>query len=81
MNDEAAPAYTVGDLDLGYKFADQGMVKNPTLRLNISNIGNTKYRNPSSGTVVNAQGTSPSTVYYYLGAPRLVSLSLSADFQ
>lgn len=84
MNDEEVPAYTVGDLDLGYKFADQGMVKNPTLRLNISNIGNAKYRNPSSGTVTNALAygsVTASTVYYYLGAPRMVSLSLSADFQ
>ncbi|MDT7833952.1 TonB-dependent receptor [Aquabacterium sp. OR-4] len=89
MNDEETPAYTTGDLDFGYKFADMGMVKSPTLRLNISNIGNTKYRNPSSGTGANAvnyvvsgvgtvNGSAPT---YYLGAPRLVTLSLSADFQ
>ncbi|MEK8051647.1 TonB-dependent receptor [Ideonella sp. DXS22W] len=88
MNDEETPAYTTGDLDFGYKFADMGIVKSPTLRLNISNIGNTKYRNPSSGTGNNAvtytstagtvAGTAPT---YYLGAPRLVTLSLSADFQ
>lgn len=89
MNDEETPAYTTGDLDLGYKFADMGIVKSPTLRLNVSNIGNTKYRNPSSGTGANAvnyvisgvgtvNGSAPT---YYLGAPRLITLSLTADFQ
>lgn len=84
MNDEEVPAYTVGDLDMGYKFADVGMLKSPLVRLNVSNIGNAKYRNPSSGTVNNAitigtaTGTAPT---YYLGAPRLVSLTFSADFQ
>ncbi len=51
--------------------------------MNVSNIGNAKYRNPSSASVVNATpvGATPaSTVYYYLGAPRLFSLTLSADF-
>jgi iron complex outermembrane receptor protein len=84
MNDEETPAYTTGDLDLGYQFANMGMLKNPTLRMNVSNIANVKYRNPSSGSGTNAvaygtyAGTAPT---YYLGAPRLISLTLSADFQ
>lgn len=88
MNDEEVPAYTTADLDLGYQLANMGMLKNPTLRLNVSNLANVKYRNPSSGSGVNAvnyvssvgtlNGSAPT---YYLGAPRLISLTLSADFQ
>ncbi len=84
MNDEEVPSYMTADFDAGYKFADVMFVKNPMIKLNISNIGNTKYRNPTSGSVVNAQavGTvaSSGTVFYYLGAPRLFSVTLSADF-
>jgi iron complex outermembrane receptor protein len=91
MNDEEVPAYWTGDVDAGYNFGNvQDWLKNIQLRLNVSNIGNAQYRNPSSGTVVNAQaypklgGTTynqtASTVFYYLGAPRFVSMNLSADF-
>ena len=92
MNDEEVPAYWVGDVDAGYNFGNvSDWVKNVQLRLNVSNIGNASYRNPSSGTVTNAQPYSAtvggvkytqnaSTVYYYLGAPRFVSMNLSADF-
>lgn len=84
MNDEQAPGYVVGDLDAGYKFGDFGMMKNTKLALNISNIGSARYRNPSSGTVTNAvayQGSTISAPTYYLGAPRLTTVTLSADFE
>jgi iron complex outermembrane recepter protein len=84
MNDEEVPAYTTADFDAGYKFMDMGYLKNPQLRLNISNIGNAKYRNPSSGSVTNATAVgarAAQTVFYYLGAPRFTSLTFSADFQ
>ena len=83
MNDEEVPSYMTADFDAGYKLGDFTFVKNTLLRLNVSNIGNTKYRNPSSGTVLNAVavGTqTASSVFYYLGAPRFFSLTLSADF-
>jgi iron complex outermembrane receptor protein len=76
MNDEEVPSYMTADFDAGYKFADMTFMKNPMIRLNLSNVGNTKYRNPSSGTVLQASNT----VFYYLGAPRFFSVSLSADF-
>lgn len=88
MNDEEVPAFTMGDVDLGYQFANLGALKSPMLRLNVSNIGNVKYRNASSGSGVNAvnyvssvgtlNGSAPT---YYMGAPRLVSLTFQADFQ
>ena len=83
MNDEEVPSYMVADFDAGYKFTDFMFIKSPQLRLNVSNLGNTKYRNPSSGTVLNATaiGTQAAgTVFYYLGAPRFFSVTLSADF-
>lgn len=83
MNDEEVPSYTIGDFDAGYNFGNFGMVKNAQLRFNMSNITNAQYRNPNSGSVVNAVqvgATAPGTVSYYLGAPRFTAISLSADF-
>lgn len=83
LNDEEVPAYTTGDFDAGYNFGNHGMVKNVQLRFNLSNITNAQYRNPSSGSVVNTVkygSTNPSTVFYYLGAPRFAAISVSADF-
>ncbi len=84
MNDEEVPSYTTIDFAAGYTFADATFIKSPKLKFNVSNVSNTKYRTPSSGSVVNAQpvgATAASgTVFYYLGAPRSFSVSLSADF-
>jgi iron complex outermembrane recepter protein len=83
VNDESVPAYTTADFDAGYSFADVGFMRKPQVRLNVSNIANTKYRNPNNGTRVNALpiGTTPGDIVsYYLGAPRFVSITLSADF-
>jgi iron complex outermembrane receptor protein len=79
----------MADIDAGYKFGDFGWIKSPTLKLNISNLTNEQYRSASSiqtntlatqlvGTTTKS-GTN--TVFYYLGAPRLTSLTLSADFE
>lgn len=84
MNDELVPAYTTGDVDAGYKLGNLGFAKNALIRFNISNVGNAKYRNPSSGTVTNAvayQSQAAQRVFYYLGAPRLSTLTFSADFE
>lgn len=89
MNQEQVPAYTTADLDAGYKFANIGLMKNVQLKLNISNLTNTHYRSASS-IITNAAATtlkgsnanySASTEFYYLGAPRLTTLTLSADFE
>ncbi|MBL8310159.1 MAG: TonB-dependent receptor [Burkholderiales bacterium] len=76
MNDEEAPSYMTADFDAGYRFANMGFIKNPMIRLNVSNVGNTKYRTPSSNAVL----TAANTPFYYLGAPRFFSATLSADF-
>lgn len=84
MNDEEVPSYTLLDLDAGYNFGNVSMLSNVQMRFNVSNITNQRYRTPSSGTTINAlkYGTvNANTVFYYLGAPRLASLTLSADFK
>lgn len=89
MNQQEVPGYTSGDFDAGYKFSSWGMLKNPQLRLNISNIGNTKYRSASSvttnaaATTLNGSGANynASTSFYYLGAPRLTALTFSVDVE
>jgi len=84
MNDEVAPGYTTFSLDGGYTFANMGWMKRPKFTWNVSNLTNKEYRNPSSTTVVNAlpyQGVAVSSATrYYLGAPRMVSGTLSVDF-
>lgn len=77
LNDETAPGYTTFGIDGGYTFANFGMFKRPKLTFNVSNLTNKQYRNPSSTSVTYV--TSPTSVRYYLGAPRYASVSLSVD--
>lgn len=82
-NDELVPTYSLVGLDAGYQFANTSWMKKPTLRLSISNLFNQEYRNPSSFNVTNAldYGTAKAKgVFYYMGAPRFTSVTLSADF-
>lgn len=83
MNDEEVPGYTTVDFDAGYQFPSFGSFKNPKLTLNLSNIFNREYRNPSSQSVTNAvayPGVTAKSVFYYLGAPRFASATLRVDF-
>nr|WP_295074869.1 TonB-dependent receptor [uncultured Roseateles sp.] len=83
MNDEAAPGYTVADLAAGYNFGKIGPASNAQLRFNVANLFDSQYRSPNGGTRVNAialTNKGVDTPTYYLGAPRFVSVSLSADF-
>ncbi|MFZ6779297.1 TonB-dependent receptor [Undibacterium sp. Ji83W] len=82
-NDEFVPSYTLLGFDAGYQFANTSWFKKPTIRLSVSNITNEKYRNPSSFNITNATaypGAAAKGVFYYLGAPRFTSVTLSADF-
>lgn len=84
LNDESIPGYVTNDLSVGYKFADAGYFKNPTLRFNVSNLFNRKYLNSIEGTTVNAQtyeGLSGRSPTYMPAAPRFASVTFSADFQ
>lgn len=82
VNDEWAPGYTTFGIDAGYTFANFGIFKRPKLNVNLSNITNKQYRNPSSQSVNNTTaypGISAGTLRYYLGAPRFASVTLSVD--
>jgi iron complex outermembrane receptor protein len=87
-NDEQVPGYTLYGFDGGYTFADMGWAKRPKLTFNISNLTNKQYRNPSSQSVLNAlaygpagtAGVAAKSVFYYLGAPRFFSATMSVDF-
>jgi iron complex outermembrane receptor protein len=82
VNDEWAPGYTTFGIDAGYTFANFGIFKNPKLNVNLSNITNKQYRNPSSQSINNTTaypGIAAGTLRYYLGAPRFASVTLSVD--
>jgi len=82
VNDEVAPGYTVFGFDGGYTFANYGILKRPKLQVNVSNITNKQYRNPSSTSIGNTTaypGIAAGTLRYYLGAPRFASVTLSVD--
>lgn len=82
-NDELVPSYTLVGLDMGYKFADMGWIKKPKIAINISNLTNRQYRNASGFNITNAKayGTARAkTVFYYMGAPRFASVTVSANF-
>ncbi|GBF57832.1 ferric-pseudobactin 358 receptor [Candidatus Phycosocius bacilliformis] len=91
VNDEAAPAYVVVDLDASYDFEKLG-AKNTVLQLNIINLfdegyyGNISSTNNAlaianvstvTGTTVARSGSAPS---YSLGAPRTVQVTLRTKF-
>jgi len=83
MNDQQVPGYTLFGFDGGYTFENFGAIKRPKLTVNVSNITSKEYYNPSSQSVLNAvayNGVAAKSVYYYVGAPRFVSATLSVDF-
>ncbi len=86
VNDESLDGYTVFDFNAGYRFENAGFLKNPTIRLNVSNLFNAKYliANAGSGssvtTTIDPTKAGGGVPTYYVGAPRFTSMSLSADF-
>jgi iron complex outermembrane receptor protein len=87
VNDEKMSAYTLFNGAIGYRFEDYGLLKNPSIQLNVYNIFNTKYQrissNSGSGFTPNAvalPGLSAVAPSYYIGAPTFVSLTLRAGF-
>ncbi len=84
-NDEMQKGYTITDLNIGYKLGKDGWFwKSATVRLNVSNLWDTHYLSLSSGSgsqfTTNATGPGATFPTYYIGAPRLISLSFTADF-
>jgi iron complex outermembrane receptor protein len=76
MNDDNVGGYTVFDLYAGYKLESSSFLKNPIVKFNVSNLFNREYMSPTgSSNSYSATGTR-----YYIGAPRMTSLALQADF-
>jgi len=83
MNDELVHGYTTYGFDAGYTFPNQGWLKRPKITLNMSNLTNKRYLNPSSQSVTNAvayTGVTAKSVFYYEAAPRFSSITFSGDF-
>lgn len=83
-NDEDISGFTVVNLNLGYRLPDAWLLKNQTVRVNVSNLFDRQYLSLSGGSgdaiVSNATGANAGVPLYYVGAPRFISLSYSLDF-
>ncbi|GGY11147.1 TonB-dependent receptor [Paludibacterium paludis] len=82
MNDESVPGYTTFDLDVGYQLPNTAFFKNPMVRASVTNLTSKRYWTPSSPGI-NAQKVgnfTGSTLYYLVGQPRAVSVTVSSDF-
>ena len=84
VNDESVDGNTVVNMALGYRFANEGFFKKPSIQLNVSNLFNEKYLRINSGSgsqfTTRAQGTGGSAPFYYVGAPRFASVTFRSDF-
>ncbi len=90
VNDVSIPGYTTLDLNAGWKLPNLpgNSFKNPTVRLNVSNIFNRKYflANSGSGSNITTTGiasTTPGSTagpFYYAGPPRFTSVTFQVDY-
>jgi iron complex outermembrane recepter protein len=80
VNDQRIPGYTTIDLNAALQLPGNDWVKNPIVRLNISNLTDHRYllANLGSGSNIQITGTGNPTVY--AAPPTFVSVSLQADF-
>lgn len=69
-------SYTVVDLSAAYKLENAGFFKNPTLRLNVLNLLDEEYLNPTGIR----DSYSASSTRYYRGAPRFYGVTFSSEF-
>lgn len=77
MNDQTMPAYKTVDLGLGYRFPNKFGIHSPTLRLNFTNITNTRYLNYVASPTVSAAVSQPG---YFFSAPMTAMMTASTDF-
>ncbi len=92
VGDQSLAGYTTFDLNAALQLPSDRLFKNPTLRLNISNITNKQFLLANSGSgssittnavsFVNNGVTVPvgGTPSVYGGAPRFTSITLQSDF-
>ncbi len=87
INDQRLAGYTTIDLNAAYQLPDAAVFKSPTIRFNLSNLGNKKYllANAGSGSSISVAGLSSglpgaSDPTVYGGNPRFASITLQSDF-
>ncbi|MDE2081436.1 MAG: TonB-dependent receptor [Burkholderiales bacterium] len=85
VNDQRIAGYTTVDLNAAYQLPNVAFLKNPTLRLNVSNLTNKQYllANSGSGSSISIAAAGYPGAFapsIYLGAPRFSSVSFQSDF-
>lgn len=88
VNDQHIPGYLTMNINAGYRFKDWGIMKSPTLRLNLRNITDRHYLGFVNGTAANALATTGmygakikgGSTTYSIAAPFMVMGSASVDF-
>jgi len=88
VNDDSIGGYTLFGLNAGYKFDSTLFFKNPTIRMNVYNLFSRQFLSLSgpsgSNFGVRANPIAGLPTYgaqsYYVGAPRLISVTLASDF-
>ncbi len=80
VNDTELKGYTLLDFNAAWKIAENinGTFKNPTLRLNVSNLTNQKYYISSLGSGSNISISGAASVY--TGEPRFTSMTFQVDY-
>lgn len=88
MNQESMPSFLHNDFTLAYKLSDWGKLHNSKIQLNISNIGDARFRSGVYYAPLNAQNTigtrggliSGSSPSYYIEPAFAAVVSLSSSF-
>lgn len=84
VNDESIKGFTLFNFDTTYRMPSTAFFRNPSVRFNVYNLFNANYLyltgGAGAGFTTRAQGVGGTAPYYYVGAPRTVSLMLASDF-
>jgi iron complex outermembrane receptor protein len=84
VNDQSVDARTIVNTTLGYRFANAGFFKKPSIQFNVSNLFDQQYVQINSGSgsqfTTRALGTGGSAPAYYIGAPRFAAVTFRSEF-
>ena len=78
VNSESMRDYGIVNLTVGYRFANMGLFKKPSLQLNVANLLDQQYERISSGSGSSFTASSPA--FFYMGSPRFTSLTFRTEF-
>ncbi|MBB2167736.1 TonB-dependent receptor [Gluconacetobacter aggeris] len=88
MNDQKIPGYTRMNIAVGYRFSDFGLMKSPSIRLNLQNITGSKnltwinsvQTNATAMRGINGNMISAKAPTYSIGIPFSALATFSSDF-